>query len=92
MLSYRLGTVNDFHWGFKPTTFKSADPCYLVSRFTYSTQEAGQGGRGDHQRREHVFVLLPDVNQDWGNKQQMSSFTIVNDLMVFRFNILVLKA
>ena len=30
MLSYRLGTVNDFHWGFKPVS------CYNKPH-TYST-------------------------------------------------------
>ena len=69
MFNYRTTRTTDNTLD-KPTTFKSADPCYLVSRLTYSTQEAGQGGRGDHQSREHVFVLLPDVNQDWGNSNK----------------------
>ena len=33
MLSYRLGTVNDFHWGFKPVFFISVDfedTCLIV--------------------------------------------------------------
>ena len=35
MLSYRLGTVNDFHWGFKPVL-----SYYMIANLTLSQQVA----------------------------------------------------
>jgi len=42
MLSYRLGTVNDFHWGFKPV---------LGKPHTFSTSP------GEEKERKNAFNL-----------------------------------
>jgi len=44
MLSYRLGTVNDFHWGFKPVLS-------YIKPHTFSTSH------GEEKERKNAFNL-----------------------------------
>ena len=44
MLSYRLGTVNDFHWGFKPV-------------LSYSKPHTFSTSLGEENERKNAFNL-----------------------------------
>ena len=65
MLSYRLGTVNDFHWGFKPV-FRYSKPHTFVLLRLESCIDASNNFVGDGN------VFLKDV------KQELESVSIDN--------------
>ena len=48
MLSYRLGTVNDFHWGFKPV-------------LSYSKPHTFSTSLGEEKERKNAFNLSNHV-------------------------------
>ena len=49
MLSYRLGTVNDFHWGFKPV-------------LSYSKPRTFSTSLGEEKERKNAFNLSSSSN------------------------------
>ena len=68
MLSYRLGTVNDFHWEFKPV-------------LSYSKPHTFSTFFGEEKERKNVFYLSKPIRQTvyvWDFNLIQFSFFIVN--------------
>ena len=68
MLSYRLGTVNDFHWEFKPV-------------LSYSKPHTFSTFFGEEKERKNAFNLSKPIRQTvyvWDFNLIQFSFFIVN--------------
>jgi len=59
MLSYRLGTVNDFHWGFKPV-------------LSYSKPHFFSTSLGEEKERKNAFNLSNQKTKNLNSKNVLS--------------------